>query len=145
MVVGLLTVGVFAHSLGVLAAGGDYIADAGAIAVSLLAFRISGKPSVHPKVTSYAALINVTLMLFVTIFVAYSSIQRLATTVPHIIGVPVVIVSVIGTVVMAFCAYLLAAGKENDLSMRAVLLDTTADAAFSDWSGCSWSYCYYYR
>ena len=130
MVGGLITVGILAHSLGVLAAGGDYIADAGAIVVSLLALRISRHPKGHPQAANYAALVNVLFMLSVTMVVIYSSIHRLATHTPQIAGLPVFIMSALGSVVMVYGAYILAKGKENDLNMRAVLLDTTADAAF---------------
>lgn len=130
MVGALIVVGLLAHSLGVLAAGGDYIADAGAIAISLLALRISRHPHGHPKATTYAALVNVLFMLSVTIIVIYNSVHRLANHVPQIDGLPVFIVSAIGAIVMIFSAYLLANSKAKDLNMRAVLLDTTADAAF---------------
>ncbi len=130
MVGGLAAVGILARSLGVLAAGGDYVADAGAIGVSLLALRIARHPHGHPNATNYAALVNVTFMLIVTVLVIYSSLHRLTGNVIRIEGLPVFIVSALGAVVMIFSAWLLAKGETKDLNMRAVLLDTTADAAF---------------
>jgi cobalt-zinc-cadmium efflux system protein len=44
LVAALLIVGVTAHSLGVLAAGVDYLADAAAIAVSLFAIQLAHRP-----------------------------------------------------------------------------------------------------
>ena len=130
MVGGLLTVGFLAHSLGVLAAGGDYISDAGAIMISIIALHISRKPGANPNAKAYAALVNVVFMLSVTAFITYSSIHRLSTHVDRIDGLPVFIMSAIGSLVMIFGAYVLAKGSSNDLNMKAVLLDTSADAAF---------------
>jgi len=42
----------------VLAAGGDYLADAAAIAVSLFAIRLARRPGGHPSTTTIAALVN---------------------------------------------------------------------------------------
>jgi cobalt-zinc-cadmium efflux system protein len=60
----LVAVGIGAHSLGVLAEGADYLADAAAIGVSLLAIWLSGRPPTparphgYPKATTWAALVN---------------------------------------------------------------------------------------
>jgi cobalt-zinc-cadmium efflux system protein len=50
LVGGLVAIGLSAHSLGVLAEGVDYLADATAIAVSLLAIWLSNRPPTakHP-------------------------------------------------------------------------------------------------
>jgi hypothetical protein len=45
LVAALVIVGMVAHSLGVLAAGVDYLADAAAIAVSLVAIRLAQQPA----------------------------------------------------------------------------------------------------
>ncbi len=44
LVLGLVIVGVTAHSLAVLAAGGDYLLDAAGVGVALLAIRLSARP-----------------------------------------------------------------------------------------------------
>jgi cobalt-zinc-cadmium efflux system protein len=58
LIAGLVVVGLGARSLGVLGAGGDYLADAAAIAVSLFAIRLSRRPGGHPNATTIAALVN---------------------------------------------------------------------------------------
>ncbi len=58
MIAGLVIIGLSSHSLGVLAAGGDFIADSFAILLGLLAVYISQHPRGHPKATSIVALIN---------------------------------------------------------------------------------------
>jgi cobalt-zinc-cadmium efflux system protein len=53
LVVGLIVVGLTAHSLGVLAAGADYVADAAAIVVSLLAIWLSRRPVTAARPNRY--------------------------------------------------------------------------------------------
>ena len=129
MIAGLLIVGLASHSLGVLAAGGDYVADAVAILLGIMAIQISKHPHGHPKVTTYVALINSVVLLVVTGFVIVGGVRRLVTNTPEIHGLSVLIVSVIAMTSMLVAAVILGenAGKE-DLHMRSVLLDTIADA-----------------
>jgi cobalt-zinc-cadmium efflux system protein len=59
LVAGLVVVGLGAHSLGVLAAGVDYLADASAIGVSLLAIWLARRPGGrYRNATNVAAVIN---------------------------------------------------------------------------------------
>jgi len=48
MVMALLIVGLASHSLGVLAAGADYLGDAAGVALSLAALRLSRRVRGHP-------------------------------------------------------------------------------------------------
>ena len=69
MVAGLVAVGVAGHSVGMLAAGGDYLADSGAIVLALLAIWLRDRPPTarrpqgYPRATAYAALENRGLLL----------------------------------------------------------------------------------
>jgi cobalt-zinc-cadmium efflux system protein len=128
MVVGLLTVGLVAGSLGVLASGADYLGDALGTGLSLVALRISRRKDGHPRATSYAALANSGFLLLVTVSVAVAAVLRLATGAPSVHGGPVVVVSVIAAGVMIACAFILG-DVQGDLSMESVMLDTLADAA----------------
>jgi len=142
LVAGLVVVGRSAHSLGVLAEGVDYMADAAAIAVSLLAVWLSGRPPTparplgHPRATTFAALVNGTWLLVLCLLVASGAIDRLATGARTVHGLPVLIVSGAAAAAMFFGALLLggdSGGVDDDegdgLNVRAVLLDTAADAA----------------
>ena len=138
LVAGLLIVGISAHSLGVLAEGADYLADAAAIGVSLFAIWLSKKQSAdgtrdrYPKATNLAALVNGGWLLIISVLVVAGAIDRLATTTRHVHGLPVIVVSGIAAAVMLGGALLLGGdidGDDDDLNMRAVLLDTAADAA----------------
>lgn len=132
MIAGLVTVGLSAHSLGVLAAGGDYVADSAAILLGIVAITVRDKVGAHSRATTVVAAINATALLVVTVFVIVEAIRRLRGGVPEVHGLPVLVVSVIGTVVMLVGAMIVGrdAGSE-DLHMRSVLLDTVSDAVTS--------------
>jgi cobalt-zinc-cadmium efflux system protein len=141
LVAGLVIVGLTAHSLGVLAAGADYLADAGAIAVSLIAIWLSTRPPTirrpegYPKATDIAASVNGGWLMILSLLVSAGAIDRLATGTPHVDGLPVLIASGVASIVMVVGALILGGDLDTDddddgaLNMRAVLLDTAADAA----------------
>lgn len=143
LVASLVAVGVSAHSLGVLAEGGDYLLDAAGIGVAIIAVWLSATPAedsgrrAHPNATAIAALVNAGWLLILELLVASGAIDRLVTRTPHVAGLPVLIVSAIAAVVMLIGALVLRgehASREpddddDDLSTAAVLLDTVADAA----------------
>jgi cation diffusion facilitator family transporter len=140
LVTALALVGLAAHSLAVLAAGADYLADAGAIGVSLLAIWLAGRPATaarpggYPNATNIAALVNAGWLLVLNILIIVAAIQRLAAGTHRVEGLPVLIVSGIAAAVMLAGALVLGgdAGDddgEEDLNVKAVLLDTAADAA----------------
>jgi cobalt-zinc-cadmium efflux system protein len=142
LVVGLVVVGIEAHSLAVLAAGGDYVADAAAIGVSLLAIALSRRPPTperplgYPKATAIAALVNGTFLLIVVTLVIVEGVRRLVSGTEHVDGIVVLIASGIAAVVMVIGALILIGDADSDddedgdkANMRAVLLDTVADAA----------------
>ncbi len=142
LVAGLVTVGISAHSLGVLAEGVDYIADAAAIGGSLLAISLTRRPPTqrnpngYPRATAIAALVNTMWLLAVNLLVIVGAVHRLTTTTNEVQGLPVLIVSAIAALVMLVATLIL--GGEIDegnncdngnLNMRSVLLDTASDAA----------------
>jgi cobalt-zinc-cadmium efflux system protein len=132
MTTGLVLVGLSSHSLGVLAAGGDFAADSTAIILGILAIQISKHPNGHPKATTYVAFINGLALLLVTTVVICEGIYPLTNHVPKVDGLPVIVISVIATIFMAVSVLILGkdAGKE-DLHMRSIFLDTVSDAIAS--------------
>lgn len=127
MIIGLVSIGLTARSLGVLAAGGDFIADSLAILLGLIAVHLRDKHSKHQAPT-FVALINSLMLLSITVFVLIQALHRLFTHSPEVHGLPVLIVSAISTVVMFTGALILGKGAGNeDLHMRSVLLDTISD------------------
>ncbi len=147
LVVGLVAVGASAHSLGVLAAGADYLADAAAIGFALLAIWLSDRPPTarrpggHPRANAIAALVNGSWLLVLSVLIVASAADRLISGTPAVHGLPVLIVSGIAAAAMIVAAVILggdidgddddddAAAADEELSLRAVLLDTAADAA----------------
>jgi cobalt-zinc-cadmium efflux system protein len=145
LVAGLLVVGISANSLGVLAEGVDYLADAAAIGVSLLAVRVSKlpptptRPRGYPMATTWAAGVNAGWLLVLSIAILAGAAGRLITGTSEVHGLPVLIVSGIAAVVMFVGALILGGDDDDDgdggnkaggdLNMRAVLLDTAGDAA----------------
>ena len=133
LLVGLAVVGVAAHSLGVLSAAGDYLADALAIGLSILTVRLAKRSPTakltfgYERTTILAALANAALVVAVMAAVLVAAIQRLLDTVPHVHGTAVIVVSAVAAVVMLIGALVLRG--DQDLNMRSVLLDTGADAA----------------
>lgn len=139
VIVALVSVGVSAHSLSVLAEGGDYLADAAAIGVSLLAILLSQRrptakhPHGFPRATKFAALVNGGWLLVLNLVVALSASWRLLVARAHPVnGLPVLIVSAVAAGLMLVGVFVLRTaneGADKDVNMRAVLLDTAADAS----------------
>jgi cobalt-zinc-cadmium efflux system protein len=143
LVAGLVTAGVTAHSLAVLAEGSDFLLDAAGVGVALLAIRLSARPASrarpegYPNATSLAALVNAGWLLVLELIVAGAAADRLINRTPAVHGLPVLVVSGIAALVMAAAALILRGdghdgddqAEERDLSVAAVLLDTIADAA----------------
>jgi cobalt-zinc-cadmium efflux system protein len=132
MIVGLVVVGLLAHSLGVLAAGADYVADSAAIALGILAVVVRERVGPHSKAPTYVAAVNGSALLVVTALVLFEAVRRLLLGTPEIHGLPVLIVSGIATAVMVAGVFVLGTGAgQEDLHMRSVLLDTVSDALAS--------------
>ena len=99
LVAALVTVGIGAHSLAVLAEGSDYLLDAVGVAVSLLAIRLSarpaspGRPHGAANLKDVAALINCAWLLILEVLVVGAPAERLLTRTPLVHGLPVLIVS----------------------------------------------------
>jgi cobalt-zinc-cadmium efflux system protein len=132
MIAALVVVGVTAHSLGVLAAGGDYVADSLAILLGIIAVTVRDRVGPHSRAPTIVAGVNGGALLIVTVAVTWEAVRRLLHGTPEVHGLPVLIVSAVTTAVMVVGALVLGrdAGRE-DLHMRSVLLDTSSDALTS--------------
>lgn len=138
LVTGLVIVGVTAHSLAVLAAGGDYLLDAAGVTVALLAIRLSAGAdrAGRQRASNVAALVNAGWLFVLEVLVIIAAVDRLAHRSTQVHGLPVLIVSAIAALVMGAGALVLRGDDddddddgERDPSMAAVFLDTLADAA----------------
>ena len=132
MIAAMVIVGMAAGSLGVVAAGADYIADSAAIALGILAVSMRAHKGERSKAPTYVAGINASALLAVSAFVLVAGVERLANGTPEVHGLPVLIVSAIATAVMVVGVFVLGTGAgSEDLHMRSVLLDTISDAVAS--------------
>src|ERR1700722_11071874 len=109
LVLGLVLTGISAHSLAVLAAGGDYLLDAVAVGIAIVAARISTGPAAtsrpaqrRPVATTIAALINSGWLLILELLVTAAAIDRLVHHTPPVDGLPVLVVSSVAALVMLF-------------------------------------------
>jgi cobalt-zinc-cadmium efflux system protein len=132
MVAGLTTVGLTAHSLGVLAAGVDYLADAAAILLGIVAVSMRDRAGPQSRAPTVVALLNGGALLVISVLVTVDAVRRLLTGTPEVHGLPVLIVSAVAAVVMSVATAVLGRGAgSEDLHMRSVWLDTFADAMAS--------------
>lgn len=129
----LVAVGVTAHSIGVMAAGADYLADAAGIGIAIVAFPLSRR---YPRVHSIAAMVNGGWLFLLSALVIVAASSRLIAGTPSVHGLPVLIMSSIAMIFMVVAAFILKVDRDGDsedvhetLSSRAVFLDTLADAA----------------
>ncbi len=95
MVAGLLIVGITANSLGVFAEGADYLADAAAIGVSLLAIWLARRPPTprrpegYAAATTWAAAVNAGWLLILSLLIPLGSVARLIGGTRQAQGLPV--------------------------------------------------------
>jgi cobalt-zinc-cadmium efflux system protein len=146
LVAALVAVGVAAHSLAVLAAGGDYLLDAAGVGIALFAIWLTTRAErdrgarQYPNAGAWAAMVNAGWLLLLELLVAAGAIDRLVVGAPVVRGLPVLIVSTVAAVIMTAGALILGGDLDDEdnqadddrghrLSVRAVLLDTIADAA----------------
>jgi cobalt-zinc-cadmium efflux system protein len=138
----LAVVGWWANSLGVLAAAGDYLADSGAVVIALLAVWLASRPPSprrplgYARATTWAALVNALLLLGYEAVVVVQATRRLLEGAQEVDGLAVLVVSGSAAIAMVAAALVLRGDVEGDddtegdrANMRAVMLDTVADAA----------------
>lgn len=140
LIFGLVVVDILGHSIGLLAAGGDYLADSGAIMLALLAIWLwdrpptTRRPEGHRRAPAYAALLNVALLLTVVTLVFVAAPRRLLSGVGEVHAVPLLVAA--AAAVMVGGALVMRGDVDQDddtdfdrVNVRAVFLDTVADAA----------------
>lgn len=132
-VLGEIVVGFLSHSLAVIADAGHNVSDVLALALawgaSSLARRnaMKGRTYGMKSASIMAAVFNSMTLLFVNGAVAWEAIGRLQTPEP-VMALPMIVVSLVGIGVNAFCAWLFARGSEDDVNVRAAFLHLASDA-----------------
>ena len=128
--------GLHINSLSLLADAGHNLADVGALALSLLAFRLlSFKPSKNftygfKKTSVLVALLNAMVLLVSMGAITFEAVHRLFAPEP-LPGIPIAIVAGIGIFVNAVSALFFMRDKDSDLNVKSAYIHLMSDAAVS--------------
>ena len=129
-------VGLYIHSLSLLSDAGHNLADVGALALSLLAFRLLKVKSNdkytygYRKTSILTALFNSVILLVSVGAIAYEAIHRLLNPEP-LPGYTIAIVAGIGIAINSFTAILFLKDKEKDINIKSAYLHLMSDALVS--------------
>ncbi len=131
-----LSAGFYYNSLALISDAGHNLSDVAALALALLAFRLTRVKATekftygYRKSTILVSLIN-SVVLFVAIGgITWESFHRLQHPV-EIAGLPMSIVAGIGIVINSISAMLFFRQKDSDLNVRGAYIHLVADAAVS--------------
>src|SRR5215471_13009816 len=136
LVVAQVVFGVVANSVALIADAGHNLGD---VLGLLLAWGAHGMATWQPtkrytygfrSASILAALLNGVILMVATGAIAWEALRRLVDT-GEVAGVTVMIVAAIGIVVNGVSAWLLMAGREEDLNVRGAFLHLLGDAAIS--------------
>ncbi|MBW4628955.1 MAG: cation diffusion facilitator family transporter [Brasilonema octagenarum HA4186-MV1] len=127
-----LIVGLWVHSLSLLAVAGHLMVDVLAIAVALVVAELNrrslNKVDLNPNhLEAWSAAFNGLLLLGIAVFVAWSAFKQIQA--PQVsAGLPILIIAVLGFVVKGVNAALLYEESHHSLNIRGVFLHAIADA-----------------
>lgn len=119
-------------SLALLADAGHMFADAGALALTLIAIKLAQRPATaqrtfgHYRVEILAAAINALLLLGMSGYVLHEAYERFKAP-PAIASGPMLMVAVLGLVVNVASMLLLRDAAHESLSLRSAYLEVVAD------------------
>lgn len=136
LVVAQVVVGLFVHSLSLLSDAGHNFADVGALAISLLAFRLlkikSNKQYTYGyrKVSVLTALFNAMVLLVSIGAILYEAAHRFLNPEP-LPGMAIAIVSGAGIIINTVSALFFLRDKDKDLNIKSAYLHLMADAIIS--------------
>ena len=128
--------GLISGSLSLIADALHNFSDAASLFIALIAIRIGRKPADQFKTFGYkraetiAALINLTTLLIIGVYLSYEAVMRFITPEP-ISGWIVVAVAGIALAVDLFTAYLTYRESKTSMNMRAAFLHNLTDALAS--------------
>ena len=128
--------GIVSGSLSLIADALHNFSDAASLLIALVAIRIGRKPADQYKTFGYkraetvAALINLTTLIIIGLYLCYEAIVRFFAP-QEIIGWTVVIVAGVALFVDVFTAILTYSQSKNSMNMRAAFLHNVTDAMAS--------------
>ncbi len=127
-----LIVGVLSNSLAVLADAGHVFADVVGTAIALAAMWISARPATRDRTFGFyrfeilAAVLNAVLLFAIAAYVLIEAARRLSTP-PAIAATPMVVVAAAALVGNATSVWVLRAGQQHNLNLRAAYLEVVND------------------
>ena len=133
-----LAVGLFSHSLALLADAGHMLSDSLALILALLATWIASRGMTTKSSTEgnhwlelLAALINGIILLAIAFWISREAIERLQSPSLEIMSLPMLATATVGFVVNSINIFLLHKDSHHDLNLRGAFLHVIADAASS--------------
>ena len=138
-----------AHSLALLSDAGHMLADAGAIALSLIALRIASRPADARRTYGYyrleilAALLNGAVLIAIAVGIVFEAWQRLRN--PHPVNVRVVVLLALVGIALNAAGMWLTHARDSSMNLRSTFLHLGGDllnsvgvlasAAIIGWTG----------
>jgi cobalt-zinc-cadmium efflux system protein len=124
--------GVVGHSLALLSDAAHMLADAGALALSLVALRLASRPARGAMTFGFSraevlsAQANGVTLLILAAFIAYEGIRRLITP-PHVNGTLMLVIAVAGIAANLVAVRLLSGAERRSLNIEGSLQHVVTD------------------
>jgi cobalt-zinc-cadmium efflux system protein len=118
-----VAVGIAVSSLALLSDAAHMLTDAGALALSLVAIRLAGKPAAGAMTYGLkrseilAAAVNGSTLLVLGLLIVYEGVRRLIEP-PQVEGAPVLIVAIVGVIVNLAATVILARANRRSLNVE---------------------------
>lgn len=128
--------GIWQGSMALLSDAGHNLADVGALALSLFAFKMVSKKSTekytygYRKTSILVSLLNAVILLISIGIIVFEAIQRLLQPQP-VQGLTISIVAAIGIAINFISARLFFTTKDHDINIKAAYLHLLSDAVIS--------------
>ena len=125
--------GLATGSLALLADAGHMFSDVAALALSLVAIRIAGRPATSNRTYGYlrteilAALVQGALLVAVSIFILLEAMERFSQP-REVLGGPMLLIACGGLAVNGMGLVILNAGRHDNLNVRGAWLHVLSDA-----------------
>jgi cobalt-zinc-cadmium efflux system protein len=124
--------GLLSGSLALLADAGHMLTDAVALALTLVAFRVSRRPADARRTYGYgrvqilAALINALTLVGIVVWITYEAVSRLNEPVV-VLGGPMLVIAVLGLVINIVSYMILLGGNRANLNLRGAAAHVMGD------------------
>jgi len=128
--------GLLTGSLALLADAGHMLTDVAALGLSAFAMWMAARPSTPEKSYGYhraeilAAVTNAVALLLLAVWILYEAYRR-AFEPPHVLGVPMLLIGLVGLAVNVASMKLLADESASSLNIRSAYLEVLSDAISS--------------